>query len=116
MRALPLLLWVLSSPVWAEACVVQGEGEGVQVQLCQANRSIPARLFREGFCAPRLKGQQVQVRFVEQCPEGAIGICQGARVQGAPYRQDIHYYGVAGDSRYLQPACERLSDGRWLAP
>ena len=31
-----------------------------------------------------------------------------------PYKQDIHYYGVDSDARYLKPACERQSKGVWM--
>lgn len=115
---LRLLLTVLGS-AWmangalADACVVHSHDERVAVTLCQANRSIPGELFRDGFCRPQLKDQQVEVRFVEQCPEGAFGICRDASVSELPYRQDIHYYGVASDARYLQPACEQISRGVW---
>ena len=111
---LALLLLSLTAQVWAEACVVHSEGQRVEVKLCQQNRSIPAQLFRDGFCAPQLKGQKVEVSFVEQCPTGAFGECRKAQVQGMPYQQDIHYYGVASDARYLKPACEQQSKGEWV--
>lgn len=109
-----LLLLGLAGQAWAEACLVHSEGQELEVKLCQQNRTIPANLFRTGFCAPQLKGQKVEVRFVEQCPSGAFGECRNARVQGTPYQQDIHYYGVATDARYLKPACERQSKGVWM--
>ncbi|WP_043311997.1 hypothetical protein [Pseudomonas sp. ML96] len=117
MRAMvALLLLGLAGQVWAEACVVHSEGQQVEVKLCQQNRSIPKNLFRNGFCAPQLKDQKVQVRFADQCPSGAFGECRNAKVQGTPYQQDIHYYGVASDARYLKPACEQQSQGQWLEP
>ena len=112
------LLWGLllgSAEVLAQACVVETQGAGVQVKVCQQNRSIPATMFREGFCAPQLKGQQVTVSFVEQCPIGAFGLCRDAQVAGTLYRQDVHYYGVASDARLLKPACERQYRGVWTA-
>lgn len=116
MRAmLALMLLGLAGQAWAEACVVHSAGQQVDVRLCQQNRSIPANLFREGFCAPQLQGQKVEVSFVEQCPAGSFGVCRSARVQGTPYQQDIHYYGVASDARYLKPACEQQSKGVWMA-
>jgi hypothetical protein len=33
-----------------------------------------------------------------------------------PYRQDIHYYGVATDAAYLKPFCEGQNQGNWLKP
>lgn len=116
MRQLAVLLLAgLPLPALAEACVVHSQGQGVTVQVCQDNRSIPATLFRSGFCQPKLKGQQVRVEFVDRCPGGAFGVCRGARA-GAAYRQDIHYYGVAGDARFLKPFCERQSGGQWRTP
>ena len=117
---LPILLTLLCSAgvahqAMAEACVIRSHDDRVAVMLCQANGNIPTELFRSGFCQPELKGQQVEVEFVEQCPDGAFGICRDAQVSNMPYRQDIHYYGVASDARFLQPACEQNSQGRWQA-
>ncbi|MDH0497762.1 NADH:ubiquinone oxidoreductase [Stutzerimonas stutzeri] len=117
---LPILLTLLCSAgvaqqAMAEACVIRSHDDRVAVTLCQANGNIPTELFRSGFCQPELKGQQVEVEFVEQCPDGAFGICRDAQVSNMPYRQDIHYYGVASDARFLQPACEQNSQGRWQA-
>ncbi|MNR01762.1 hypothetical protein D3C85_1175810 [compost metagenome] len=114
MRAwlLPALL-LLSIEAHAEACVVQSQGEGLEVKLCQENRSIPSQLFREGFCQPQMQGQKVEVAFVDNCPADAFGVCRNAKVSNQPYRQDIHYYGVASDARYLKPFCEGQSQGKW---
>lgn len=113
----PVLLCGLlfGSEALAEACVVHSQGERVDVKLCQQNRSIPEQMFRSGFCAPRLQGQKVDVSFVAQCPIGYFGACRGARVGNLPYQQDIFYYGVASDARYLQPACEQQSHGTWMS-
>lgn len=117
MRAGYLALLCLISPeVFAQACVVHSQGNAVDVQVCQHNRSIPEQLFREGFCQPNLQGQQVEVSYLAQCPEGAFGVCENAKVGGMPYRQDIHYYGVASDARLLKPYCEQQSEGQWLSP
>ena len=115
MRAWLLLFSLLPGLALAEACVVHSQAERLDVKVCQENRNIPATLFREGFCQPQLQGQTVEVEFVEQCPDGAFGICRDAQVSNMPYRQDIHYYGVASDARFLQPACEQNSQGRWQA-
>ncbi len=117
MRSVLLLLSMsLSSGVFAQACIVHSQGQGIEVQLCQSNVDIPAQLFREGFCAPHLDGQKTRVEFVEHCPEGAFGICRDARSSGVPYRQDIHYYGVASDARFLAPACAQQNQGHWEKP
>lgn len=117
MRALLLpLLLTLSGQVLAEACTVHSQGKQLDVKVCQENRNIPAKLFREGFCQPQLQGQKVEVEFSEQCPGGSFGICRDARVAGTPYRQNIHYYGVAADARYLRPFCEGQSGGSWVTP
>jgi len=56
------------------------------------------------------------VQYVDQCPSGAFGVCSNAQVANMPYRQDIHYYGVASDMAYLKPYCEGQSQGKWLKP
>ena len=115
MRALMglMVLLGLAGEVLAEGCVIHSQDERIEVRICQQNINIPAELFRSGFCQPQLKDQQVEVTFVEQCPGGAFGICRNAQVSNMPYRQDIHYYGVASDGRYLAPACEQTSQGTW---
>ncbi|MBO3277372.1 NADH:ubiquinone oxidoreductase [Pseudomonas schmalbachii] len=115
---LPALFLLTALPLLAhgEACVVHSQGKDVDVKVCQQNRSIPAKLFREGFCQPQLQGQKVEVDFAESCPPGAFGICHNAQVTNMPYRQDIHYYGVASDARFLAPFCESQSHGEWKKP
>lgn len=108
-----LSLLLIASDLHAQACFIKSRDERVEVTLCQQNGNIPDELFRSGFCRPELPGQQVDVSFVEVCPPGAFGVCRDAQVSNLPYRQDIHYYGVAGDSKYLRPACERVSQGVW---
>jgi|TARA_R100000935_G_scaffold32696_1_gene53212 hypothetical protein len=109
-----LLMVGLCAEALAEGCIVHSQDDRIEVKICQENRSIPGELFRSGFCQPALKDQKVEVTFVEQCPTGAFGICRNAQVSNMPYRQDIHYYGVASDARYLQPACEQNSAGEWV--
>lgn len=111
-----LVLLATAGQAFAEGCVIHSRDERIEVKLCQENRNIPSELFRTGFCQPQLKDQQVEVTFVEACPSGAFGVCRNAQVSNMPYRQDIHYYGVASDARYLEPACEYSSDGSWEAP
>ena len=113
--SLLLTLIVLSGELQAQACVIHGQGERVEVKLCQQNGNIPDELFRSGFCQPELPGQRIEVSFVEACPPGAFGVCRNARVSNMPYRQDIHYYGIAGDAKFLRPACEQTSEGEWDA-
>jgi hypothetical protein len=108
---LSLLLALNSGEVLAQACVVHSQAERLDVKVCQQNRNIPQRLFADGFCQPSLAGQSV-----DQCPGGAFGVCSNAQVANMPYRQDIHYYGVATDAAYLKPFCEAQSQGTWLKP
>jgi hypothetical protein len=105
-----------ASQAWAEACVVHSQAERLDVKVCQENRNIPPTLFREGFCQPQLAGQTVQVTFAEQCPTGAFGVCNNAQVANMPYRENIHYYGIASDAHYLKPFCEGQSQGQWVVP
>src|SRR5574344_1350374 len=119
MRARPALLTasllcLLPLQALAEACIIQAESDRMDIKLCQQNRSIPAHLFKSGFCQPTLAGQKTTVTFAEHCPSGAFGVCRNAQSGGMPYQQDIYYYGVATDARYLKPACERQSKGVWL--
>ncbi|QXI31356.1 NADH:ubiquinone oxidoreductase [Pseudomonas vanderleydeniana] len=113
---LALLLALASNQALAQACVVHSHGERLDVKVCQENVSIPAKLFNDGFCQPSLAGQKVEVEYVEQCPGGSFGVCRNAQVANMPYRQNIHYYGVATDAAYLKPFCEGQSGGQWQAP
>lgn len=114
--SVPVLPVLPAGPGLAEACIVHSQAKNLDVKVCQQNRSIPAKLFREGFCQPQLQGQKVEVAFAEECPTGAFGVCRDARVPNAPYRQDIFYYGIATDARYLEPFCASQSQGRWEEP
>ncbi|WP_040260388.1 hypothetical protein [Pseudomonas massiliensis] len=119
-RALRIAIIVLCSgqhlQARAEACLIHSQGDRLDVKVCQQNRTIPAELFHDGFCRPALKDQKTEVAYMAQCPSGAFGVCQGARVDNLPYEQDIHYYGIASDTRYLKPFCENRSQGRWEKP
>lgn len=111
-----LLMAVMSSQVRAESCVVHSQAERLDVKVCQENLTIPPDLFHDGFCKPQLKDQKVEVTFLEQCPSGSFGQCSNAQVANMPYRQNIHYYGVASDAAFLKPFCEQQSKGIWKAP
>lgn len=116
MRPYYALLLMLCSPLlFAQACIIESSDQQIKVKICQQNRSIPEHLFKSGFCKPQLKGHTTTVTFVDQCPMGAFGVCRNAQTPGVPYQQDIHYYGVDTDARYLKPACERQSKGVWMA-
>ncbi|HEY0290290.1 MAG TPA: NADH:ubiquinone oxidoreductase [Pseudomonas sp.] len=108
-----VLLAFMSSEALAEACLVHSQSDRVDVQVCQENLTIPPNLFHDGFCQPQLKGQKVDVTFSEQCPSGSFGQCSNAQVANMPYRQNIHYYGVASDAAFLKPFCEQQSKGTW---
>lgn len=113
---LALLSTTVANPAWADACMVHSQGQRVDVQVCQENRSIPRTLFHDGFCQPQLKDQKVSVNYADQCPSGGIGTCSDAQVPNMPYRYDIHYYGVASDVAYLKPFCEQQNGGKWQGP
>jgi hypothetical protein len=113
---LGIVLATTAGTALAEACLVHSQAERLDVKVCQANRTIPPRLFHDGFCKPELAGQKTEVTFLEQCPTGAFGVCNNAQVANMPYREDIHYYGVASDALYLKPFCEGQSQGKWVAP
>ncbi|MFJ3521441.1 NADH:ubiquinone oxidoreductase [Pseudomonas sp. NPDC090203] len=110
-----VLLAVTSGQTWAESCVVHSQAERLDVKVCQENLNIPPDLFRNGFCKPQLKDQKVEVAYMEQCPSGSFGQCSNAQVANMPYRQNIHYYGVASDAAFLKPFCEQQSKGVWKA-
>ena len=112
-RLLALCLAALPLAALAEACITQSSSDAIEVKVCQQNRSIPAQLFRSGFCSTQLPGQKTTVTFADNCPGGAFGVCRNAQTGGTPYQQDIYYYGVASDARILKPACEKQSKGVW---
>lgn len=110
------LLGGFSGKALAESCVVHSQSDRLDIKVCQENRNIPTKLFHDGFCHPQLQGEKTDVTYVEHCPAGAFGVCSNAQVANMPYHQDIHYYGVATDARYLQPFCQNQSKGNWLTP
>ncbi|MFJ4144182.1 NADH:ubiquinone oxidoreductase [Pseudomonas sp. NPDC089734] len=119
MRAIQPALMVLammSGKAWAEACLVHSQAERLDVKVCQENISIPPKMFHDSFCQPQLVDQKTEVTFSQECPAGAFGICSNAQVANMPYRENIHYYGVASDALYLKPFCEGQSKGKWLTP
>ena len=122
MRAIRLPAWlalvsvaVMSSQALAESCVVHSQSDKVDVKVCQENLNIPPDLFHDGFCKPLLKDQKVEVTYSQACPAGSFGQCSNAQVANMPYRQNIHYYGVASDAAFLKPFCEQQSKGVWKA-
>jgi len=110
-----ILLALLPMQIFAQACIVETQSAQVKVKVCQQNRTIPEHLFRSGFCKPQLAGQKTEVTFVDRCPTGAFGVCRNSQSSGVPYQQDIYYYGVEDDTRFLKPACERQNKGVWMA-
>lgn len=116
-RVLPLLLFVvLPLQAFAEACVVHSHSDKVDVKVCEQNVNIPSKMFHDGFCRPKLKDQDVEVQYGEQCPSGAFGVCRGAKSPGTPFSQDTFYYGVASDAPFLKLNCEQRSQGKWTDP
>ncbi|WP_088236487.1 NADH:ubiquinone oxidoreductase [Pseudomonas viridiflava] len=114
---LALMLLALSSgETWAQACLVHSQAERLDVKVCQENINIPADLFHDSFCQPQLAGQKTEVAYPQECPTGAFGVCRNAQVANMPYREHIHYYGVASDALYLKPFCEGQSKGQWITP
>jgi hypothetical protein len=110
-----MVLAMTSSAARAESCVVHSQAERLDVKVCQENLNIPPDLFHDGFCKPQLKDQKVEVTYMAQCPSGSFGQCSNAQVANMPYRQNIHYYGVASDAAFLKPFCEQQSQGVWKA-
>ncbi|SEJ70051.1 NADH:ubiquinone oxidoreductase [Pseudomonas sp. NFR16] len=108
-----VVLAAVSVQAHSESCVVHSQGERLDVKVCQENLTIPADLFHDGFCKPQLKDQEVEVTYMQQCPTGSFGQCSNAQVANMPYRQNIHYYGVASDAAFLKPFCEQQSKGVW---
>ncbi|RMV83369.1 putative proteinH:ubiquinone oxidoreductase 49 kD subunit 7 [Pseudomonas coronafaciens pv. garcae] len=115
-RLAVMLLAMSSGQAWAQACLVHSQAERLDIKVCQENINIPANLFKDSFCQPQLAGQKTETTYSAQCPSGAFGICRNAQVANMPYRENIHYYGVASDSLYLKPFCEGQSKGQWVTP
>ena len=113
--SVPVLPVLPAGPGLAEACIVHSQAKNLDVKVCQQNRSIPAKLFREGFCQPQLQGQKVEVAFAE-VSDGRLRCLPRRQGTQRAYRQDIFYYGIATDARYLEPFCASQSQGRWEEP
>lgn len=107
-------LCLLSTLAMAEACLIESNDDQLPIRMCQQNLTIPAQLFSDSFCQPQIPDRSFQVQMLKQCPEGAYGICQGARSEGVAYQQSIHYYSDPDDAPVLQAYCEQISQGRWI--
>ena len=101
-----LLLALISGEALAQACVVHSQGERLDVKVCQQNREHPGQISRRWFLPPNYLGAESRDAVLDKCPAGAFGVCSNPQVANMPYRQDIHYYGVATDAAYLKPFCE----------
>lgn len=97
----------------ADACLIESADEQLPIRLCQQNINIPVQLFRDSFCQPQIVDRRFDVSFLDNCPQGAYGVCAGARSEGVAYRQSIHYYSDPADEPVLRAYCERFSDGQW---
>jgi hypothetical protein len=107
-----MLSAVSATQALAESCVVHSQAERLDVKVCQENRNIPEKLFADGFCKPNWPGRRSKCNLRRTVPDaGAFGQCSNAQVANMPYRQNIHYYGVATDAAYLQPFCEAAKPG-----
>src|SRR5690554_7691351 len=92
-----LILLGISTRSLAAACLIESNDDQVPIRMCQQNISIPPQLFEDSFCQPQIAERSFDISFVEQCPEGAYGICDNAQSEGVAYRQAIHYYSEPGD-------------------
>jgi len=111
-----LILLGISTGSLAAACLIESNDDQVPIRMCQQNISIPPQLFEDSFCQPQIAERSFDISFVEQCPEGAYGICDNAQSEGVAYRQAIHYYSEPGDQPVLQAYCEQFSQGQWRTP
>ncbi|PCD00585.1 NADH:ubiquinone oxidoreductase [Halopseudomonas pelagia] len=110
------MLALFSSQVMATACVISSNDDQLPIRMCQQNINIPPSLFTDSFCQPQIPDRSFDVAFTEACPEGAYGICHGAKTPGVAYEQAIHYYSDADDAPILKAYCENISEGRWDTP
>ena len=116
-RRLFLFIFLCSSTgAQAAACLIESNDDQLPIRMCQQNISIPAQLFEDSFCQPRIVERSFEVSYMNSCPEGAYGICDNARSEGVAYRQAIHYYSDPDDQPVLQAYCQQFSDGQWLSP
>lgn len=110
------VLLCLGTAAHATACLIESNDDALPIRMCQQNISIPPQLFTDSFCQPQIAERSFDISFLEQCPEGAYGICDDAQSEGVAYRQSIHYYSEPGDEPVLKAYCEQFSQGRWRTP
>lgn len=110
------ILFGFASLALADACLIESDDDQLPIRMCQQNISIPPQLFRDSFCQPQIADRSFEVSFMDNCPEGAYGICADARSEGVAYRQSIHYYSEPDDGPVLKAYCEQFSDGSWQSP
>ncbi len=111
---LPLLL-LASSQALAEACIVHSQSDRLDVKVCQATAAFPPSCSATAS-ASRDAGPEGGGELCRAVPEGAFGVCRNSQVSNIAYRQDLYYYGVASDARYLKPFCEGQGKGTWESP
>ncbi|SDT00690.1 hypothetical protein SAMN05216198_3396 [Halopseudomonas litoralis] len=111
-----LILLCISTAAQSAACLIESNDDALPIRMCQQNISIPPQLFTDSFCQPQIAERSFDISFLEQCPEGAYGICDDAQSEGVGYRQAIHYYSEPGDKPVLKAYCEQFSQGRWRSP
>lgn len=58
MRPFLFFLSCLPGLALAEACIVHSQAKNLDVKVCQQNRSIPAKLFREGFASHNCRARR----------------------------------------------------------
>lgn len=99
-----------------QACLITSNDDELPIRICQQNISIPDTLFSSSFCQPQIPDRTFNIDFVDHCPTGAYGVCEGAKAQGVAYQQSIYYYSDASDAPVLKAYCERISKGTWQEP
>lgn len=114
--SLSIIAALFSCQALGAACVITSNDDQLDIRICQQNISIPPSLFSDSFCQPQIPERSFEVTFTEACPNGAYGICVGAKSPGVAYEQAIHYYSDAGDAPVLKAYCENISNGRWERP
>ncbi len=111
------LLCAMSAQVLAQqACLITSSDDELPIRMCQQNMTIPESLFTGSFCQPQIPDRTFNIDFVDHCPTGAYGVCEGATAQGVAYKQSIHYYSDKSDAPVLKAYCERISKGVWQEP
>lgn len=110
------ILLSTSTAVYSEACLIESNDDDLPIRMCQQNISIPPHLFRDSFCQPQIAERSFEVSYLDNCPEGAYGVCDNARSEGVAYRQAIHYYSEPDDQPVLKAYCKQFSDGQWRSP